>query len=73
MKQSYCFCAQHFSTMRSIHAWGFKSVVFIQLELHAVCELVYKPEARVEQKACRSIRIVCKVAQRVDLNFEVKF
>jgi len=39
--------------------------------LTTVYELVYKPEARVEQKACRSIRIVCKVARRVDLNFEV--
>jgi len=38
-----------------------------------VCELVYKPEARVEKRAGRSIRIVCKVARPVDSNFEVKF
>jgi len=39
----------------------------------AVCELVYKPEAWVEYTARRSIRIVCKVARPVDLNFKVKF
>ena len=39
----------------------------------AVCELVYKPEAPVEYKAGRSIRIVCKVARSVDLKIEVKF
>jgi len=38
-----------------------------------VCELVYKPEARVDEKAGRSNRIVCKVARPVDLKFEVKF
>ena len=37
-----------------------------------VCKLVYKPEARVEWKAWRLIRIVYKVAFPVDLNFEVK-
>jgi len=39
----------------------------------SVCELVYKPKARVELTASRSIRIVCKVARPVDLKFEVKF
>jgi len=39
----------------------------------SLCELVYKPEARVELKAGRSIKIVCKVARPVDSNFEVKF
>jgi len=37
----------------------------------AVCELVYKPEARVELKAGRSIRIVYKKARPVDLIFGV--
>jgi len=41
--------------------------------MDTVCELVYKPEARVELKAGRSIRIVCKVARPVDLKFEVTF
>jgi len=52
---------------------GIVQVTHISIQILAVCELVYKPEARVEQKACRSIRTVCKVARRVDLNFEVKF
>ena len=40
---------------------------------YTVCELVYKPEAWVESKAGRSIRIVYKKAWPVDLNFGVKF
>ena len=38
----------------------------------SVCELVHKPEARVEYTAGRSIRIVYKIARPVDLNFGVK-
>jgi len=38
-----------------------------------VCKLVYTPEARVDKKTGWSIRIVCKVARPVNLNFEVKF
>jgi len=37
---------------------------------HSFC---YKPEARVEKKACRFIRIVYKIARQVDFNFGVKF
>jgi len=39
----------------------------------SVCDLVYKPEARVEYTAGRSIKIVCKIARLVDLNFGLKF
>jgi len=39
----------------------------------SVCELVYKPEAGIELKAGRSIRIAYKKAWLVDLNFRVKF
>jgi len=42
------------------------------MSIKPVCELVYKPEARVELKAGQSIRIVCKVARPVDLNFNIK-
>jgi len=39
----------------------------------AVCQLVEKPEARVQWTASRSIRIVNKIARLVDLIFGVKF
>ena len=39
----------------------------------SVCELVFKPEARVKLMVGRSIRIVYKIARPVDLNCRVKF
>ena len=59
-------CLSHHNVCTMSHS-------YIHIFIVSVCELVYKPEARVEYKACRSIRIVCKVARPVDLNFEVKF
>jgi len=40
--------------------------------LRAVCELVYKPEARVDHLACRSIKILYEIARRSIENFEIR-
>jgi len=43
----------------------------LSLECISVCELVYKPEARVEHLACRSIKNLYEIARRSIEKFEI--